>query len=63
MVGARQIFRDVVRVRVSLASVVVSVDIVEDKQPLAIVLTGKPARYLSDNYIDIGVAASRVRPA
>lgn len=66
MVGAREVAPHVVCIGVGIVRLVFSIDIIEDKQPVGIILPSKPTYHLSDNYIDVavtiyGVCLSRLR--
>jgi hypothetical protein len=62
MVGAREVAPHIVYIGVGIVIAVISIDIVEDKQLVGVVLLSKPAHYLSDNYIDVVVIVYGVCP-
>jgi hypothetical protein len=62
MVGDREVAPNIICIGVELVIAVISIDIVEDKQPVGIVLLSKPAHDLLDNYINVVVAVCKVCP-
>jgi len=62
MVGSREVASHIVCTGVGIVRAVFSINIVEDKQPVGVILLSKLAYYLSDNYIDIAVTVCRVCP-
>jgi hypothetical protein len=60
MIGAREVAPNIVCIGVRIVIAIISIDIVEDKQPVGVVLLNKPAHDLLDNYIDAAVLVYRV---
>jgi hypothetical protein len=60
MIGTREVAPNIVRIRIRIVIAIISIDIIEDEQPISIVPLSKPAHDLLDDYIDIALPIYRV---